>query len=76
MFALGAICAGDHGVPANPAVAQSCLRKAAELGRGCAQLTLARHLSEGLAGEHNEAEARMWLEKAADQGGRGAVRID
>jgi TPR repeat protein len=53
---------------ARPALAQNCLRKPAELGHGCAQQTLGCYLSEGLAGEHNEAEARMWLEKAADQG--------
>ncbi|MGA7866209.1 MAG: hypothetical protein WCA23_19840, partial [Stellaceae bacterium] len=43
-------------------------RGAAELGHGQAQLMLGRYLAEGVAGEPDPAEARLWFEQAAVQG--------
>ena len=68
MFALGAMFAGGHDLPADPQVAQRWFRAAAELGHGHAQLMLGRYLLAGDAGDMNSAEGRLWLERAAAQG--------
>jgi uncharacterized protein len=68
MFALGALFAGGHDLPADRQTAQRWFRAAAELGHGQAQLMLGRYLTNGLAGELDPEEGRLWLERAAAQG--------
>jgi TPR repeat protein len=68
MFALGALFASGHSLPADRRTAQQWFRAAAELGHGHAQTMLGRYLIAGLAGELNPEEGRRWLERAAAQG--------
>src|SRR5262249_29289095 len=68
MFALGAMHAGGHNLPVNRTASQRWFRAAAELGHGHAQLMLGRYLSSGVAGQHDPAQARFWLERALAQG--------
>jgi TPR repeat protein len=64
MFALGALT--DQA--SNSALSQRWLRAAAERGHGKAQQMLGRYLAQGLAGERDLEEARLWFAKAAAQG--------
>ena len=43
-------------------------RAAAELGHGHAQMMLGRYLSSGAAGDQDDEDARLWLERAVAQG--------
>ena len=74
MFAVGALFAGGHSLPADRQTAQQWFRAAAELSHGHAQMMLGRYLMGGLAGELNPEEGRRSLERAAAQG--VAVRDD
>ena len=65
---LGALFAGGHDLPADRQTAQRWFRAAAELGHGQAQLMLGRYLTNGLAGDLEPDEGRLWLERAAAQG--------
>jgi len=66
MFALGAL--DDGGDAANRAFSLRWLRAAAERGHGRAQQLLGRYLAQGLSGERDPDEARLWVAKAAAQG--------
>ena len=66
MFALGAL--NDGGDAANRAFSLRWLRAAAERGHGRAQQLLGRYLAQGLSGERDPDEARLWVAKAAAQG--------
>jgi TPR repeat protein len=68
MFALGAIFAAGRHVATDRQIAQRWFRVAAERGHGHAQMMLGRYLLNGLAGDLNPAEGRMWLERAVAQG--------
>jgi uncharacterized protein len=57
------------GVTKDLAEARRLLRRAAELGHGDSQLTLARNLQNGSDGEQRDmVQAAAWLKKAAEQG--------
>ena len=68
MFATGAMLGGGHDVPVDRAKAQTWYRSAAERGHPYAQMMLGRFLLRNVAGDHNPAEARVWLERAVAQG--------
>jgi TPR repeat protein len=68
MFALGALCAGGPGLPADGQRAQEWFHAAAESGHGYAQMMLGRYLMDGTAGDYDPAQGRMWLERAVAQG--------
>jgi TPR repeat protein len=76
MFAVGALFAGGHSLPADRQTAQQWFRAAAELSHGHAQMMLGRYLMGGLAGELNPEEGRRWLERAAAQGVVEAETMD
>ena len=68
MFGLGALAGGGHDVPMDRVAAQRWFRAAAERGHSHAQMMLGRYLARGFAGERDPVAARIWLEKARDQG--------
>ena len=68
MFATGAMLGGGHDVPVDRVQAQFWYRAAAERGHPYAQMMLGRFLLRNVAGEHNPAQARVWLERALAQG--------
>jgi uncharacterized protein len=67
-FALAALYGGGHDIPTDRPAAQRLFRKAAERGHGIAQMMLGRYLARGLAGGQDVEEARVWLERAHNQG--------
>jgi TPR repeat protein len=68
MFAIGVLYETGQGLSINHKAAQEWFAAAAERGHRHAQLMLGRYLSKGIAGDHDSAAARIWLERAAAHG--------
>ena len=67
-LAIGALYETGQGLSLDRKAAQKWFAAAAQRGHGHAQLMLGRYLSKGVAGEHDLAAGRIWLERAAAQG--------
>jgi len=65
---------GGHDAPMDRGEAQRWFRLPAEREHPYAQMMLGRYLARGLAGEHDVAQARRWLERAVAQGLKEAHR--
>ena len=58
---------GGHDVPQDRVTAQKWFHAAAEKGNAAAQLMMGRYLAQGLAGQQDTKQAKLWYQKAAAQ---------
>lgn len=66
---------GEGGVATDYVEARKLFEQAARAGLANAQYDLGVMLLDGLGGSQDQAEARRWLQKAADQGYREARKM-